>query len=923
MTALFKDAMREIRKSFGRFMSIFVIIALGCGFFTGLKATCPDMILTASQYFEDSRLMDMRLRSNIGVKSSDIAAVRSSEGVSGACAGYSKDLYYSYDDQNVVLKAISLNSNVSGSEKHDLNVPVVIEGRLPQAKNECVVEKKMSSPDTFEIGNSITLLSPSAEEDIYDTLAYDTFEIVGIVVSPLYIGFERDASAVGSGKVNSNIFLPEEAFVCDYYTDLYIRLEGMEGIDPFSEKYEEETEKRGAAAAAAFERSVNERYDKIMSDSQKKIDSAQTDTDTLRAVLACGDDELNSLYGQAVRGAEQLQAQYDSMSESGGARRAIVRSQLLQTEQKAQMLLSLINDTDGTVRAELEEQLAAAENELAAAKEQLDSAAELKIYSDTRFSSSDYSSYKGDADKINNVSKAFPLFFIVIAALVCLTTMTRMVEEQRTVIGTYKALGYSSRHILAKYLIYGSVAAAAGSCIGSAIGLQVFPRMIINTYKIMYNIPGAVTPFRPWYMLAAAAVSLALTGSAVIFTCIRELKEQPAHIMRPRPPLSGRRVLLERIPALWNRLGFLMKVTVRNLLRYKKRFLMTLVGVSGCTALIITGFGLKNSITAIIDRQFDGIYKYSAIAALNTDSEDPLGAFEECGDIVSFIPARSFNVDAGNGGEDYSATVMVTDDTPSEYIEMKDENGNDLALGEGVVLTQKLAQMCSLKVGDTVTFTDSTGDEFTAQVSGVMRNYALNYVYMTCAEYERIFGEKTEYNIAILIADGSAEETEVKSELIADERVLGVTFKSDSTSGFMRSIESMNAIVLLLIVCAAFLAITVLYNLANINITERRRELATVKVLGFYDTETSAYIYRENIISTVIGILFGLALGRLLHYFVVITVEVEAVLFVRELVWWAYLLGAALTAVFAALVNIVLHFKLKKIDMAESLKSIE
>lgn len=925
MIALFKDALREIRRSFGRFMSIFIIIALGCGFFTGLKATCPDMILTASEYFEQNRLMDIRLRSNIGVKSDEIAAVRSADGVKGAGAGYSKDVFYSYDDQNVVLKAISINSNIGADSENNLNRPTLIEGRLPQKKNECAVEVKISSPDTFEIGNKLTLLSPSRDEDILDTFAYDTFEIVGIVVSPMYIGYERDPTSIGNGTVASNIFLPEEAFVCDYYTDLYIALDDIRSDDPFSQEYEDEVKKNGAAAEEAFRQSVNARYEKLKSDAQAAIESACGSADSLGEVLSCEPSQLQNLLSQAEDGIEKLQKRYDAMTEQDGARRYLIRGQLLQTKEKAQMLSDLIGDADGSVRAGYERQLEEAQEQIASAKARLDDTPELKIYSETRFASNDYSSYRDDAEKINNVSKAFPMFFVLIAALVCLTTMTRMVEEQRTSIGTYKALGYSSKHILMKYLLYGTTAAVLGSCIGSAIGLQVFPRMIIKTYRIMYNIPGELTPFRAGYMLAALAASVLLTWSAVIFTCIHELREQPAAIMRPKPPAGGKRVVLERIPAVWNRLGFLMKVTVRNLLRYKKRFFMTLVGVSGCTALIITGFGLKNSISEIVDKQFGGIYRYSAMAALNTDEDDPLGALEESEYVERYAPAQSFSVNAGNGSDSYSTTVIVTEESPDDFVALNDTDGEPLMFGseDGVIVTEKLADMCSLDVGSQISVTDNNGDEYTARISGIMQNYALNYIYMSTAQYEEIFGREAEYNVAMLIADGSSDEQTVKSSLIADERILGVTFKSDTTKSFLNSVKSMNAIVLLLIICAAFLAVTVLYNLANINITERRRELATIKVLGFYDLETSAYIYRENIISTVIGIAIGMLMGRLLHYFVVITVEVDAVLFIRDLVWWAYLAGAMLTMLFALLVNIVLHFKLMRIDMAESLKSIE
>ena len=298
---------------------------------------------------------------------------------------------------------------------------------------------------------------------------------------------------------------------------------------------------------------------------------------------------------------------------------------------------------------------------------------------------------------------------------------------------------------------------------------------------------------------------------------------------------------------------------------------------------------------------------------------------EESEYVERYAPAQSFSVNAGNGSDSYSTTVIVTEESPDDFVALNDTDGEPLMFGseDGVIVTEKLADMCSLDVGSQISVTDNNGDEYTARISGIMQNYALNYIYMSTAQYEEIFGREAEYNVAMLIADGSSDEQTVKSSLIADERILGVTFKSDTTKSFLNSVKSMNAIVLLLIICAAFLAVTVLYNLANINITERRRELATIKVLGFYDLETSAYIYRENIISTLIGIAIGMLMGRLLHYFVVITVEVDAVLFIRDLVWWAYLAGAMLTMLFALLVNIVLHFKLMRIDMAESLKSIE
>lgn len=924
LTALLKDAFREIKRSPGRFISVFVIIALGSGFFTGLKASKPDMIDNAAQYFEDSSLMDIQLRSNIGIKSSQIAAVRSAENVKGAYAGYSKDLYYIENDQSFVLKAISISSGIDPQSGNSLNKLYVKSGRLPEAKNECVVEVRSTAALQFEIGDAITLSPPSENEEISETLAYDTYEVVGIVVSPLYIGYERDYTTVGDGTVTMNIFLPEEAFVCDYYTDLFVSLDGLENLDPFSEEYENKVSEYGRSAIDAFNESVQERYDKLISDAESSIDSAQADIEFSEELLSADADGLTALYEKISNELENLRMRYESMDD--GVQKSLVKSSVVQYQSRAESIAALISDTDGTVRSQYEALLSESKDELAAAVEELENTAQLKTYAYTRFDSNDYSSYKGDADKINNVSKVFPLFFIIIAALVCLTAMTRMVEEQRTQIGTYKAIGYSTRHILIKYLIYSLLAAVGGSCIGSYIGLKVIPGIVMSVYGIMYNIPYSLTPVRPGYILWAAAAAIAVVGFAVIFTCVNELRREPAFIMRPKPPAKGKRIALERVSFIWNRLSFLMKVTMRNLLRYKKRFLMTLVGVSGCTALIVTGFGIKYSVSSIADLQYGTVFSYSGTVSLNSDKTSPEAALDDCGDIESYLTVCSVSASAGTKDNLYSATIIAPENVRSlsDFISMKTPDGGDITLdGNGVVITDKLASMCSLSKGDEIYIKTNDGGEYTAVISDVMKNYALHFIYMSGEFYAELFGEEPQANIAFFNASEGSEDSEVKSSLIADERIMGVTYKSDSTKGFMDSMDSMDSIVLLLIVCAAFLAITVLYNLSSINITERRREIATIKVLGFYDGETSAYIYRENIISTLIGVAAGLLMSRALHYFVIITVEVEAVQFNRELIWWAYIFGAALTMVFAAIVNLTLHFRLKRIDMAESLGSIE
>lgn len=933
-SALKKDTVREIRHSLGRFLSIFLIVLLGCGFFSGIKATMPDMIDTAEKYFSDNRLMDIKLMSSIGVKSEDVEAVKKADDVQGVMAGYSKDVFYYHENQNLVLKFMSFNNVVDENSPNNLDKPVLLEGRLPEKKGECAVEVKMSSPNTFKVGGEIKINEPDSSKNITDTLATDTYRIVGIVASPLYIGYERDATTVGNGTVVSNVFVPESEFVCDYYTELYVKFKGTDELDPFSDEYKQAVKDKSVQAVEFFEDSVNARFEKLSSDAQDSIDVAQEKVDILKQALACDENQLTELLATEQKSVEEAQEAYDKAEQSGSSAKYLARSQLLKAQQLEEVAGKLLQDKKTGSTAAFDEyngQLAAAEDEIAGAKKELEAVKTPAFYQYDRFeASSDYSSFYGDAQKVDSIAKVFPVFFILVAALVCLTTMTRMVEEQRTQIGTYKALGYSGARIAGKYLFYAATAASAGSCIGVAVGLQIFPKIIYSCYNILYNIPDIDTPFKPVYMVLCLVVSVICTCSAVLYACMKELKSQPSQLMRPKPPQNGRRVLLERVDFIWNRLDFLAKVTVRNLLRYKKRFFMTIVGVAGCTALIVTGFGLKYSIKTIAEKQFNEIFLYDGIAVLNSADFDEKQLEDKISSIAQVDKSmlmQSTDGIAENESENQSVSMIVpkTPENMGDYIDLVSaENGSNLEVKSGsVIITQKLAKLLDLKTGDTITIKLSGHEEKEFKIGGVSKNYALHYIYITPDDFESVYGEKPVYNLSFIDLKKDTDENSFKEQLISNDEFYGISFKNDSSRGFLNSVDSLDAIVILLIVCAGGLAFVVLYNLANINITERVREIATIKVLGFYDGETSAYIYRENLISTIVGIIVGLAAGKILHYFVVITSEVDLVLFNRQLVWWAYVLGALLTLAFAFIVNLVLHFKLKKIDMVESLKSVE
>ena len=536
-SALKKDTVREIRHSLGRFLSIFLIVLLGCGFFSGIKATMPDMIDTAEKYFSDNRLMDIKLMSSIGVKSEDVEAVKKADDVQGVMAGYSKDVFYYHENQNLVLKFMSFNNVVDENSPNNLDKPVLLEGRLPEKKGECAVEVKMSSPNTFKLGGEIKINEPDSSKNITDTLATDTYRIVGIVASPLYIGYERDATTVGNGTVVSNVFVPESEFVCDYYTELYVKFKGTDELDPFSDEYKQAVKDKSVQAVEFFEDSVNARFEKLSSDAQDSIDVAQEKVDILKQALACDENQLTELLATAQKSVEEAQEAYNKAEQSGSSAKYLARSQLLKAQQLEEVAGKLLEDKKTGSTAAFDEyngQLAAAEDEIAGAKKELEAVKTPAFYQYDRFeASSDYSSFYGDAQKVDSIAKVFPVFFILVAALVCLTTMTRMVEEQRTQIGTYKALGYSGARIAGKYLFYAATAASAGSCIGVVVGLQIFPKIIYSCYNILYNIPDIDTPVKPVYMVLCLVVSVICTCSAVLYACIKELKSQPSQLMRP------------------------------------------------------------------------------------------------------------------------------------------------------------------------------------------------------------------------------------------------------------------------------------------------------------------------------------------------------------------------------------------------------
>lgn len=543
--------------------------------------------------------------------------------------------------------------------------------------------------------------------------------------------------------------------------------------------------------------------------------------------------------------------------------------------------------------------------------------------------------YGGCADSIDALAGIFPVFFVLVAALVALTTMTRMVDEQRINIGTLKGLGYTPGMIAKKYIVYAMSASAIGSIIGLIVGYTVFPTIIYNAYAIMYTVPKVELRTDLFITVLSIAASIFVTTFAAFAACRRELVEDPAILMRPKAPKNGKRILLERIGFIWNKIGFIWKVTLRNIFRYKKRFLMTVLGISGCTALILTGFGVRDSIQMIVDVQFGELNKYSMTASYDSDekTEDveylkSLISNEKGVKEIGMFHNQNAKVMINNKEKEVTVVIPENKNTFKDFIELRERKSHTpIKLdNKGIVISEKAARNLDAKVGDKVKILNENDVSAEAVISGITENYVNHYIYMTNDYYKELFNRNADSNRIYGVLDDSItidQEDKMASKIIDSTCANGTVFTTGIKDGFSDTIKSLNYVVLLMIVSAGALAFVVLYNLSNVNISERIREIATIKVLGFYDKEVSAYIYRENVILTLIGAVVGLGLGVILHQFIMITVEVENMMFGRLINPLSYAAAFILTIVMGTIVNLVMNKKLKKVEMVESLKSVD
>lgn len=892
---------REIRRNPGRFFAIMAIIALGVGFFAGLKVTQTAMLQTGQDYLEDQKFYHFRLLSTLGLTQEDVDAFAQLDGVAAAEGTVSADVLVNSDDGDTAMKLFSLPEQV--------DLPNLVAGRLPQRADECVVDALYHNEG--DIGTTLTI-SGANTDNTKALLRYDGYTVVGLVSSPLYINYERGGTSIGSGTLSSFFYIPADGLDFDVFTEADIRLERTAEL--YSAEYDTLEDEFSPILTATLEQRAQTRYESLradaeqaLSDAKQKVADGETAIAEARRTLEQGEAEYAAAAGQL-----EQQRPYAALF---GASFEEAERQLAQTRETL--------DAGQAQLAEQEQTLSDAKAQLADGERALSELKAPETYVLGRSANVGYACFENDTGIVKGVANVFPLFFFLVAALVCITTMTRMIDEQRTQIGTLKALGYSDAAIMGNYLRYAVLASLVGCVAGFLVGSWIFPEILWRVYDIMYDFYRPIEFVLDW-KLAVFSIAMYLLCAllATWSACKASLHEVAAELIRPKAPAPGKRIWLERIPFLWKRMPFLHKVSARNVFRYRKRLVMMVLGIGGCMALLLTGLGLHDSIQNIVDDQFDRISIYDMAV---TFSEPPAQATLDALADYDYTLLHESTVDIFRGDTTKSTHFLVPSDNTDQFLMLRTEDGVAVSMpsdGE-VVLSTGLADDLGADIGDTVTLRSGDNREMTLTVSGLYVNYIYNYAIASAGSCQAQWGSVPEQKTAYLNAPEGSDLHRVSAELSALDGVSRVTVNQDMrdrVNGFM---SSMNDIVLLVLICAAALAFIVLYNLTNINITERVREIATLKVLGFYPSETAAYVFRENVVLTLIGAAVGVPMGIALHRYVMSQIKIDMITFHVRIAWQSYLLALALCLLFALIVDLFLRIRLRRIDMAESMKAAE
>ena len=951
-----RNLRRSIVNSLGRYIAIATIIALGTAIFVGLRSTKMDMVATGQAYTDSQNMFDLRFISTYGWEPEQVEEITALEGLEDVEGVFYADLIAQSEKSSdaLVYRFYTVPESI--------NRLVLLEGRMPERADECLADGFRN--DESVIGTKVTI-SQENSDDALDQLEQREFTVVGLVSSPLYMDTNRGNTSVGSGSIANFFFVPADAFDISYYTEVHATIPGDYQI--YSQEYNDAMEQAADLLKPELEAIAQARVDSIRQDAMeeyedgladynqaeadyqkekadalRQLDEAKADLEQAEAELADGQTELENGRQQLSDSRAQLEQQLQAYGSN--AQLQAYEQELNQQEQQLTQAQAELDENRQKLaegwadweqsKQEAQEKFSDAEAELAEAEQELQDAwneiqdiADAEVYVLDRNSNVGYCSLDSNSDIVAGVARVFPAFFLLVAALVCITTMTRMVEEERTQIGTLKALGYGNAAIVSKYLLYSGSSAILGCAAGVALGSALFPIVLWQAYKIILVVTPNILLRFDWKMALSVTALYTLAMLAVSwYCCHRALQEVPAELIRPKTPGAGKKLLIERIP-LWERVSFLNKVAIRNIFRYRQRLVMMLLGIGGCTALLMTGFGIRDSISKIVDVQFRDVTQYDLAVNFRSgqterQQEQFRKAMEEDAEEILFFHQVSGTIETDSQSRDIY--IMAAGEQIEDFVDFHWGKEPVALPGENeVLLSSGMAEILDIQIGDTVVLRDPDLQELSVRVSGIYENHIYNYALVTPETIRQQWGTEPEMQSAyVTVREGRNPDNAgaTASGLDGVSNVMVSQQIAESVNGMMSALD---LVVVVVVLCAGVLGVIVLYNLTNININERIREIATIKVLGFNARETGMYVFKENLVLSAFGVLVGIPMGKLLLEFVMSQIKIDMIWIKPLLTMPSLLASVALTICSALVVDCLFYSSLDRINMAEALKSVE
>ena len=894
-----KDLLQSFTGSKGRFLSILTLMMLGSLALVGLKVASPNMERTAWDYIQKANLADVTVIADYGLDQADQEELQN---LSGADVefGYMTDLTLANTQD--AIRIFSKTDKISKFE--------VTQGRLPEQEDELALADFWK--DRYQIGQVIHL---GQKKGSNSQLKRDSYTITGFVQSPdIFSTSDMGSSASGNGNLAAYGVVTEDNFKSSVYTIARLRFTSLTDVNPFSSDYEKKLEAEEATLKEQLADNGQARLEKMKKDAQESLDEGKKQLDEAESNLTAGKSRLQEIE-------RRLQVQENQVSQLPEPQKSQASSQLEEAKEKLKQEKEKLSQT--------EKDLSSEQAKWQTSRDEVNALTEPTYHVYNRKSSptgQGYLMYSNSAMSIRAVGNIFPVVLYAVAAMVTFTTMTRFVDEERTNAGIFKALGYHSKDIIAKFVIYGQVAGTLGTLLGILIGHYILAPTISHIITERMIVGESQQYFYWTYSCLALGVSLVASVLPAYLVSRRELHEEAAQLLLPKPPVKGSKILLERITFIWSRLSFTQKVTARNIFRYKQRMLMTIFGVAGSVALLFAGLGIQSSVVGVADRQFKDLQQYQMVLSVNSSaSNSDKAKLEEklqSDDVENYRLIYSKQIEEKYSGKAgiQTVTIMVTDqDDLAPFVQLE-KNGEKLSLSNGVVLTEKLAQLAGVSVGDNFTI-----DGKTFKVGGITEHYVGHFVYMNQATYEKIYGQTPKMNTYLVqLKDKSEGNTErVAGEFMDQVAVSGLVQNASTIQLFESFANSLNHTMAILVLVSVLLAIVILYNLTNINVAERIRELSTIKVLGFHNKEVTLYIYRETIILSLIGMIVGLVSGFYLHQFLIQMIAPGTFRFQPKVGWEVYLIPVLAVSVILTILGVFVNHYLRKVDMLEALKSVE